>query len=99
MLHPLHEIRNISKEELRNIGFRNYLGFFTDAEQREQYRRLHLSILLSDYAEATVKIVFNSIDGYRQVKTAIWGATEKYIILTGGSYIPVEAVASVSLDQ
>jgi hypothetical protein len=45
------------------------------------------------------KIVFNTIEGYREVKAAVWGATTKYILLTGGSFIPVESVASVSLEQ
>lgn len=92
------EVKRISKEELGSISFKNSVGYFTDCELRDRNRKLHLSILLADHAEANVKIVFNTIDGYKEVNTSIWGATEKYILLKGGSFIPVEAVAYVALE-
>ena len=88
----------ISKEDLRDVSFRNSPNGFTLDELRDQRRKLQLSILLSNQADALVKIVFNTIDGYKEVRASVWGATERYILLTGGSFIPVEAVASVSLE-
>ena len=94
----MNETIQINKEELRDVSFRNSPQRFTIDELRDQRRKLQLSILLSNQADAMVKIVFNTIDGYKEVKAAVWGATEKYILLTGGSFIPVESVASVTLE-
>jgi len=94
----MRETKIISKAELSEVRFKNTPGHFSTEELRASQSKLHLSILLPDYAESIVKIVFNTVDGYKEVKTSIWGATEKYILLTGGNFIPVEAVASVSLD-
>lgn len=98
MIPPKTDTKLISKEELRSVNFKAASGNPSHDELRDRRRKLQLSVLLADQAEAMVKIVFNTIDGYHEVKTAIWGATEKYILLTGGSFIPMESVACVSLD-
>ena len=92
-----HEIKKISIAQLRNMTFCNSVGYFTGCELRERQRKLHLSILLADHADSNVKIVFNTIDGYRELNTSVWGATEKYILIKGGSFIPVQSVAWVAL--
>lgn len=91
------EVKKISREQLRSVIFQNSVGYFTDCELRDQNRKLHLSILLANHADADVRIVFNTIDGYRELRAAIWGATEKFVLVKGGSFIPVECVAYVSL--
>jgi hypothetical protein len=91
--------KKINKEELREVSFKISDGGISAEELRDRRRKLQLSILLTEHAAGMAKIVFNTIDGYREVKAAVWGATEKYILLTGGSFIPVEAVSSVSLEQ
>ena len=91
-------IQKIYKEEIKDIVFKSSVGYFTDCELRDRHRKLHLSILLVNYREAIVKIIFNTVEGYKELTTSIWGATEKHILLTGGTFIPVESVAWVSLD-
>ena len=90
------KIRKISIAQLRNMTFCNSVGYFTDCELRDRHRTLHLSILLAGQAGADLKIVFNTVDGYRELNSAVWGATEKYILIKGGSFIPVESVAWIS---
>ena len=90
------EIKKISIAQLRNMTFCNSVGYFTDCELRDRHRTLHLSILLAGHSGADVKIVFNTINGYRELNSSVWGATEKYILIKGGSFIPVESVAWIS---
>jgi hypothetical protein len=91
------EIKKINIAQLRNMTFCNSVGYFTDCELRDRHHKLHLSILLADHANSNVKIVFNTIDGYRELCTSVWGATEKYILIKGGSFIPVGSVAWISV--
>jgi ABC-type enterochelin transport system permease subunit len=95
----MNQTKKINKEELRDVSFKNSDGSFSMENLRDRQRKLQLCILLTEHAAGMAKIVFNTIEGYREVKAAVWGATTKYILLTGGSFIPVESVASVSLEQ
>ncbi len=95
----MNQAKEINKEELRDVRFKSSGNSFSMEELRDQQRKLQLSILLSEHAAGMAKIVFNTIDGYREVKAAIWGATTRYILLSGGAFIPVESVASLSLEQ
>jgi hypothetical protein len=97
MITVSHRVKRISKEELQNVIFCNSVGYFTDSEVRESNRRLHLSILMAERTASDVKIVINTTDGYRELNAYIWGVTEKYILIRGCRFIPLESVASVSL--
>ncbi len=98
MLTTSNHVKKISVEQLRSVTFCNSVGGFTDGEQRENNRNLQLSILMANQAGGNLKIVFNTVNGYRELSAAIWGTSEKHILVKGGSFIPVEAVAYVYLD-
>ena len=91
-------IRKINKDQLKQCTFTRAIGYSTNCEKREQSRKLHLSMLLSGIHENNVRIVFNTIDGYKEVLAGIWGATEKFILLQGGPFIPVDSVVYVTLE-
>jgi len=80
---------------LRNVVFQNSAGCFTDGEVRNQNQKLHFSILLANQSGAEIKIVFNTTLGYRELNAAVWGATEKFILLQGGTFLPLECVAYI----
>ena len=92
------QIAPISAEELRAVYFKNTPGFLTDSELKERQSKLHMSVLLQHHAGMIVKIIFNTLDGYKEIKASVWGATEKYIILSSGNFIPTESVAQISSD-
>ena len=88
----------INNEELTHCVFEKATAHSTVCNTREYNRDLNLSILLSGTGENNVRIVFNTIEGYKEILAAIWGSTEKFILLQGGFSIPAEAIAYVSLD-
>ncbi|MCS6934020.1 MAG: hypothetical protein NZM35_02570 [Chitinophagales bacterium] len=92
-------VKKIEKEQLKDCDFRKPVYHFTDYELRERNRRLFLAMLLGNNFQSKVKIVFNTVDGYREVFTTVWATTEKFILLKGGNYIPIDAIAYVSIDN
>ena len=94
----LSRIKKISKAQLKTCTFTKSHGFSTDCDQRERNRKLHLSMLLIKSPESNIKIVFNTLEGYGEVLTKIWGATEEFVLLKNGRDIPFEAIACVSLE-
>ncbi len=93
------ETTKILKKDINSCHFKRSTGYTAEGELREQNRNLHLSMLLTEYCESNAKIVFNTVEGYKVVVGTIWGATEKFIFLQGGYFLPLESVAKVTLEQ
>lgn len=49
--------------------------------------------------ESRAKIVFNTLDGYKEIFSTVWATTEKFILLKGGNHIPLEAIIHVELES
>jgi hypothetical protein len=92
------EMKKIMKTDIKNCRFKRSIGYQAEGDLRQQNRNLHLSMLLTEYCESNVKIVFNTMEGYKEVVSTIWGATEKFIFLHGGHFLPIESVAQVTLE-
>ena len=90
--------RKIEKDQLKTCTFTTPI--YTDNQERsERNKRLYLAMLMGNNFESKVKIVFNTLEGYREIFTTVWATTEKFVLLQGGSYIPLESIASVEMDQ
>ena len=91
-------IQKIEKEKLKECAFKVPVYHFTDHELRERNRRLYLAMLMGNNFHSKVKIVFNTMEGYKEVFSTVWATTEKFILLKGGNFIPIEAIAQVELE-
>ncbi len=91
-------VKKIEKEQLKECQFRKPVYHFTDYELRERNRRLYLAMLMGNNFHSKVRVIFNTVEGYKEVFTTIWATTEKFILLKGGNFIPLEAIAYVELD-
>lgn len=83
---------------MKECQFRKPVYHFTDYELRERNRRLYLAMLMGNNFHSKVRVIFNTVEGYKEVFTTIWATTEKFILLKGGNFIPLEAIAHVELD-
>ena len=92
-------IQKISREQLKECAFVKPVYNNTEYELRERNRRLYLAMLMGNNFESKVKIVFNTLEGYCEIFTTVWATTEKFILLKGGNYIPLEAIAHVELES
>ena len=91
-------IQKIEKAQLKECAFKLPVYKITDHELRERNRRLYLAMLMGNNFQSKVKIVFNTLEGYREIFTTVWATTEKFILLKGGTFIPLESIAYVELE-
>lgn len=91
-------IRKVDKDQLKECAFEKPVVAHSDYELAERNRRLYLAMLMGNNFESKVKIVFNTAEGYCEIQTVIWATTEKYVLLKGGSCIPLEAISKVEMD-
>ncbi len=88
----------IEKERLGHCTFKKPYQRFTDFEIRERNQRLFLAMLLGNNYRSQAKITFNTLEGYKEIFSTIWATTEKFILLKGGTVIPLEAISDVELQ-
>ncbi len=61
-------------------------------------RRNHIlydAMILGNNYHTKVKIIFQCAQGIFQVETTVWSATEDFILLKGGVYLPVKCIHDV----
>lgn len=83
---------------MNKCAFRKPSYRFSDHEIRERNQRLYLAMLLGNNYSSEARIVFNTLEGYKEIFSTIWATTEKFILLKGGNTIPLEAIAEVELQ-
>jgi len=55
-------------------------------------------MLMGNNFHSKVKIIFNTLEGYKEVFTTVWATTEKFILLKGGLFIPIDSIAHVEIE-
>ncbi len=58
-------------------------------------KKLFDAMMLGNMDHYKVKISFNTLDGIKEVCTTIWATTDRFIVLKGGRYIPINAILEV----
>jgi hypothetical protein len=58
---------------------------------------IHRATILGNGFKNKAKIVFNTIEGEKEVETTIWEASDAGISLKGGAFIPISAIKDVIL--
>ena len=58
-------------------------------------KKLFDAMMLGNMDHYKVKITFNTLDGIKEVFTTIWATTDRFIVLKGGRYIPINSIIDV----
>ncbi len=89
---------SIDKELIPACSFASERNNLTIDQRKNNDKKLYRAMLLGNGYHNKVKIFFATTEGQRQVETTVWAYTERYVILKGGVFIPVESVIDVNLD-
>ncbi len=60
-------------------------------------KKLRDSMVLGNIHHQKIKIVFQDSEGLKEVRTTIWAADERFIVLKKGVSIPVDRVVELTL--
>ena len=85
----------VDKKIISELHFPNkeVLASETDIQQRK--RDIERAILLGNNYKTKVKIIFADDEGVKQIKTTIWGVTDKRILLNKALVIPINRIHEI----
>jgi hypothetical protein len=92
-----YNIPKIVKEEIKFLHFPKEDVLFSMEDKNRRSKNLELAISLGNLNHQKVKIVFQDIEGIKEVETTIWGITDKDIILKQGTTVPIYRIVRINL--
>lgn len=90
-------IQKVNKEEIKFLHFPKEDVLFFDEDRTIRNKNLTNAISLGNLDHQKVKIIFQDIEGSKEVETTIWAVTDKDIVLKQGTTIPIHRIVNVNL--
>lgn len=85
----------IEKNAIGELHFPDEEVLLLENEIQQRKRDIERAILLGNNYKTKVKIIFSDKEGFKQVKTTIWGVTDKRILLNKALVIPIHRIHEI----
>ncbi|MCB0479024.1 MAG: hypothetical protein KDC84_12725 [Crocinitomicaceae bacterium] len=87
----------IQKEAIANLMFPKTEVLNSRTEIHDRDEELSRALVLGNSEHLKVRILFEDIEGKKQVETTIWGLTAKEVILKQHVVIPINRIVSINI--
>ena len=87
----------VQKEDIPKLIFPKEPIVRSKDESSILRKKLRDSMVLGNIHHQKIKIVFHDSEGLKEVRTTIWAADERFIVLKKGVAIPVDRVVELTL--
>jgi len=88
-------ITTVEKELIYTMHFPKQEVLFDPNQIEQRAQEAQKAVKLSDSFEDKVKIVFEDTEGIKMVKTALWGVTDRYLMLKRGMTVPLHRIHEI----
>lgn len=85
----------IEKESISALKFVNHEVLVDKDAIHHRKNELERATMIGNAHHGKIKLIFETMEGLKEVETTIWSTTEKYITLKGNVNIPVNAIKEV----
>jgi len=86
---------HIEKESIEDFSFPKGDVLDTEEQKEERADRINRGMRLGNSMKRKVKIIFEDVNGKKEVETTIWGFTDKNVILKKTTIIPIRCIHEV----
>lgn len=87
----------LQKEQVANLRFTSEEVLDSAEAIKMRKADLEKALKLGNIEHGKIVIIFEDIEGIKQVETTIWGLTDKRIILKQGVVIPIHCIHEVKI--
>ena len=91
--------RRVEQDDLFNMTFKNHETMFTQERIKCRDQKLYMAMLIGNHYQGCVRILFNTEDGESEIESRIWARTDKFIVLKGGTFIPINSVIDIIMES
>jgi hypothetical protein len=87
--------KRVEKEELKDVVPAKEKKSLSPAERQHRLDKLKTAMVLGNSYKSKCNIVFEDINGLKNVETTIWMANDMHIVLKGGIILPISCIRDV----
>ena len=88
----------VTKEQIAELHCNHHEVLNHDAAIRERRQSIQKAANLARNFYLKARIIFETLEGTKEVRTTIWAATENHIVLKGGATLPICCIKEVILE-
>lgn len=88
----LLQVKTVDKETIGSLSFQ---GEKTFKQHPDLMAQLNQAMRLGNGYHTKVSIYFQDSEGTKRVETTIWAVGNKYVLLKGGIWIPIDRIQEV----
>lgn len=92
---PTQTIVVVQKDEISRMNFGKGEVLTLPGQAEERRKALEQAVVLGNTYKGKTKIIFEDMEGIKQVETHLWGITDKWVILKRGIVIPINRIHKV----
>jgi hypothetical protein len=94
----MKNVTYLEKEQLHNLSFFKHDILPDKEDQVQRLNSLSRARSLGNLFRSKVTIVFMTNSGLlQQVETTVWSMSDEFVLLKGGTFIPVKAILALEL--
>ncbi len=90
--------KRIETNDLLKVTFKNETNSHTQERIKMKDQKLYMAMLMGNNYYNNVRIIFNTEEGQSEIVSRVWARTDKFIVLRGGVFIPINSVVDIILD-
>jgi hypothetical protein len=90
--------RILQQEQLLTVAFKNDNNLYVQEQIKMKDQKLYMAMLMGNNYYNNVRIIFNTEEGESEIISRVWARTDKFIVLRGGVFIPINSVIDIILD-
>ena len=90
--------KKIDQKDLLKLVFKKEETMYINEQIKTRDQKLYMAMLMGNNYNNNVRIVFNTEDGECELVTRIWARTDKFVVLKGGTFIPIGAVIDIIIE-
>ena len=88
----LLQVKTVDKESIESLSFQGERNF---KQHKDLMAQLSQAMRLGNGYQTKVSIYFHDREGRKRVETTIWAVGNKYVLLKGGIWIPIDRIQEV----
>ena len=85
----------VQKEMISGFRFPEKDVLSSKDDMKIRLADLERALKLGNLEHNKIKIIFEDMDGVKQVETTVWGVTDKRVILKQGIMIPIHSIYEI----
>ncbi len=97
MMTEVLKLRKIEKETIANLLFPKSEVLNSRFEIDDRNEDLSKALVLGNIEHQKVRIVFEDVEGRKEVETTIWGVTSSEVILKQHVVLPINRIVKIEI--